>query len=194
MQRQRRAGPRQLAAHAALAAAQGAAKAQPLQRRAAVGQLELEVHHHALRTGRAADRCDGLPLAAAAELGVGVDDREAVHAPFAHAAIANTVDGLDLDPAEILAAKLEVVDHDVERRHAGRRLHEQFLDRRHLCRRQRQLCQPGIDAAGAGGPLRRAVLDVSGELFGLQGAAPGGIGAVLADAGHQAQSACAQPC
>ena len=182
MQGQRRAGPRQLPVHAPLAATQGAAVTQAAKCRATVGEVEFEIHDHALTLGA---RRAGPPQARTREHGVGIADGEAVQPPLTSATVSRAVDGLDLDAPKLLASQLEVVDDDVECGHAARRLHQQALDRFDIGRRQGQAGQSRIHAAGVGTALGRTVLDVAPQLIRVEAATPRAIGRVLADARHQ---------
>jgi hypothetical protein len=147
------------------------ARAQAFDEGAAVGQRELEVQRHAPRSTAG-------PAAAGAQLRLGHVQVELVELPLALpcAPGQQPVHRQHLQPAELAPAQLEVIDHDVQRRHAGRRLAEQVLDRGHLGLRHRQPLQPGHDATCLRAVARRPVVDVAGQLVGLQAGLPAGLG------------------
>ena len=106
----------------------------------------------------------------------GIAEVELVQAPLANAAFARhractAVDRVDLQPAQLLAAQLEVIHDDVERRQAVGLLLEQGLHGVGGRRGDRQPREPGIQPAGtrAGG---LAVLHIAVEFVGVEVAPP----------------------
>jgi hypothetical protein len=140
------------------------------------------------------------PGAGRCQLGLRHDQVELGESPFANrvAAAGRAVRRLDLEAAEVLATELEFVDHDVEGRHACRRLVEQALDALSLALGKIEAREPRIDPSRArpgrsGAAPRRPVLDVTVKLVGIdigppQAAVPrqaGGDVAEAARAGRQ---------
>ena len=104
---------------------------------------------------------------------IGVAQLQAVQTPLGRAtglAYRQTVDGLDRQLAELVASQLEVIDLDVERRHAAGRLFKQadhrVADPIGIRRLQRQARKARLDASGSANASGFTVFDAAGSLVG----------------------------
>ena len=84
------------------------------------------------------------------------------------------IHGIDLDPAELLAAQFQVVHDDIERRNVGRLFIEQRLDLAGRCRGETETRQPRVHAPApqAARATRLAELDIAIEFGGVDVGAP----------------------
>ena len=167
VQRQRRAEPRHLPLHAAVAAPHHVLHAEARQQLARVGDVELEIHDRAPPLGgrsgaglapparpACAFSAAQLPVAlklASGMLRLSLFRRHSRTPPSRATVPAPRFDGVDLQPPELLAAQIEVVHHDVERRQRCRAARPAATPRRWPPRRRSR----GAPAARTAGPRRR---------------------------------------
>ena len=170
---QRRAVPAQVALDLSGRPQHQLAFAKALQQSTAIADVEVEVQRRAPPSPRAL----GLPAAGGAQRGVRVGQHQAVQPPFT----ARAAGGLsraggvvrrgDRQPAQPVAAQLEVFDLDVERGHAGGGPVQQPGDRighgLGVAGRQRQARQARQDAARTQAASGLPVVHAAGGLVGL---------------------------